>query len=368
MPCECQSGQRVLRVQARHLTRDLTELLTFHPGGHWELDEDAEAIDVQIGGDAPWQTVRDVVNFLRTILDDDRLKTLRAHWLPQCGSGGSNCSGGSNGSSESGADPASLPLMDMAPLDATPLVDVLRRRAIESWFQPVVRVGDHRVWGYECLMRGRSPEGNLVSSGDLLQWARQERLTFMLDRICRETHIQNAAEKLPDDVAVLINFLPTAIYEPSFCLRTTRNAAATHGLDPSRIVFEVVESEEVNDREHLSSILGYYRREGFRVALDDVGAGFAGLSMMADLNPDLIKIDRELASKACTSKPHRLICNALAQMARDGGKLCLAEGIETREELRVVEDLGVDLVQGYYFAKPSPEPLTNTNLAQKAAG
>ena len=182
----------------------------------------------------------------------------------------------------------------------------------------------------------------------------------MLDRICRETHIANAAKALPDDVSVLINFLPTAIYDPGFCLRTTRAAAKRAGLDPARVIFEVVETENVSDLEHLRGILDHYRQGGFRTALDDVGAGYAGLTMLAELSPNLIKIDRELIRQAPGSKMHRIICYALSEIARQSGALCLAEGIETEQEYQTILGIGVDLVQGYYFAKPALEPAATT--------
>jgi len=234
---------------------------------------------------------------------------------------------------------------------------------IQTFYQPVFQNDCKSVWGYECLMRGLADDGSLVMPKQLLEWATQERLIFMLDRICRETHIRNAAAVLPDDVAILINFLPTAIYEPSFCLKTTIAAAKSAGIAPNRVIFEVVETEKVLDSDHLSSILNEYRKSGFRVALDDVGSGFAGLTMLADLNPDLIKMDRELVQGAVKSEMHRIIVRALVQIAKASGSLILAEGVETEAELALMKSFGVDLFQGFLLGRPAPFPVAESSGA-----
>ena len=206
-------------------------------------------------------------------------------------------------------------------------------------------------------MRGRTTEGEIVYPDRMIAWSKQEKLTFLLDRVCRETHLRNASRHLAArDVHVLINFLPTAVYDPVFCLATTVAAARAGGLSPERIIFEVIETEQVADLAHLKSILNHYRLKGFRVALDDLGSGYSGLAMLGDLDPDLIKIDRHLIARALDSPMHRSICAALIQLGRDHGKLVLAEGIETVAERELFGKLGVDLFQGYLFGRPAPEP------------
>lgn len=368
MNCECQTGRRLLRLQAEQLRERFTEFAELASPQRWQVNrvevngKAGDVVDAPIGAGAAWDTAADLINFLRTVLSEDRIADLSAAWLP----GGSAEAGACQYSGCCGANGAAMteptPLATFAPLDASPLVRVLREKRIESWFQPVFHAGSHELWGHECLMRARDEQGRLIGPGQLLDWAHQERLIFMLDRVCRETHIANAAAALPGDTAILINFLPTAIYEPSFCLRTTRACAKRHGLDASRVIFEVVETEQVTELSHLRNILDYYRQAGFRAALDDVGSGYAGLTMLAELSPDLIKIDRDLVRQAVNSKMHRIICNALAQIAKQSGKLCLAEGIETQAEYEAMLKIGVDLVQGFYFAKPAAEPAFATDV------
>lgn len=359
MSCTCQSGCRQLLVFAPDLANRYPELMQFEPGESWAPMPEQGAVCVTIGPGYAWHSVREVVNFLRSVLDEPRARELTASWLDSCGSVRDQMS--------SLADRERV--TDMAPMDSTQISDILFNRRIETWYQPVVNARSHELWGYECLMRGRGDDGETIDPGTLIHWAKQEQLTFMLDRVCRERHLLNASEAdIPDHVHLLINFLPTTVYDPNFCLQTTVQAAKQAQIHPSRIVFEVVESEHVEDREHLLSILAFYRNAGFSVALDDVGAGYAGLMLLAEMNPDLVKIDRGLVTRAPESNMHQGICRSLIEIAREANKLSLAEGVETDQERRLMESLGVDLIQGYLFGRPSPEPAYSTAVGEQYVG
>jgi len=330
---------------------------------NWSTVSTGRELMVEVGGTSRYVTGSDVVNFLRTILPAVQIQGLMARWLTATEA--STCSGCSSNQKSFACQPLYLTLEDFAPLDASPLVNMMQTGRIQTFFQPIFQNDCKSPWGYECLMRGLADDGSCVMPKQLLEWAAQERLIFMLDRICRETHIRNAAAMLPNDVAILINFLPTAIYEPSFCLKTTIAAAKSVGIEPNRVMFEVVETEKVQDSDHLASILNEYRKAGFRVALDDVGSGFAGLMLLADLNPDLIKIDRELVQGASKSEMHRIIVRALVQIARDSGCQILAEGVETEAELALMKSFGVDLFQGFLLGRPAPFPVSESSREGK---
>jgi len=363
MACECRTDNRFMLIKIADECSDFPEFYELACLRNWSTVATGGELMVEIGGTSRYITSRDVVNFLRTILPAVQIQGLMARWLtPTDASSGCGCS---SNQKNSACQPVYFTLEDFAPLDATPLVNIMQSGGIQSFFQPVFRKDCESVWGYECLMRGLADDGSLVMPKQLLEWAAQERLIFMLDRICRETHIRNAAAVLPDDAAILINFLPTAIYEPSFCLKTTIAAAKSAGIEPNRVIFEVVETEKVLDSNHLSSILNEYRKSGFRVALDDVGSGFAGLMMLADLNPDLIKMDRELVQGAVKSEMHRIIVRALVQIAKASGCLILAEGVETETELELMKSFDVDLFQGFLLGRPAPFPVSESSREGK---
>lgn len=359
MTCHCRSDRRNLVLAESQLIARNPELVDFARKLDWEvipgLSARLDAIVVSLGSSLPIRGLIELVNALRAIVDEKGLSRLRAAWVTGC------C-----GDLRTRPDLLEnlVPLIEMAPVDSSPLLNILTQRRIDTWYQPIFHTDSGELWGYECLMRARDDAGAIVFPGQLLRWAAQENLTFMLDRVCRETHLLNAGRDLGDcDCRILLNFLPTAIYQPEFCLRTTVAAAKAAGVRSERIIFEVVETEKVSDQDHLRKILDYYRKMGFAVALDDVGSGYSGLTMLADLSPDLIKLDRELVAKAVQSNLHRHVCFLLVSFARETGKLILAEGIETDEQRQVVEALGVDLVQGYLYGRPSPHAVIEATLS-----
>jgi EAL domain-containing protein (putative c-di-GMP-specific phosphodiesterase class I) len=355
-PCQCRTDARSLVVLAPGLER-YPEMQGLTPGEDWRLHPALAAVRVEVGSGSRWSGVAEVAAFLRTELDAERYAGLRAVWATR----------GVALEEQLVTLLHAQPLAQMAQVDSSPLAGMLAEGRMETWYQPIFWAGTLQVWGYECLMRGRAEGGALVSPATLLEWARQEQLTFMLDRHVREMHLRNAgAAGLGPPHHLLVNFLPTAVYRPEFCLRTTVRAVAESGLEPDHVVFEVVETEQVPKREHLRNLLAYYRATGFKVALDDVGSGWSGLSLMADLNPDLIKIDREMVSRAPESALHRDVCAALARLGQDNGQMVLAEGIEREEEWAVMTELGVNLLQGYLFGRPAPVP-TSESLVRAPA-
>lgn len=198
-------------------------------------------------------------------------------------------------------------------------------------------------------------EGRLIYPDKLFGWAKEGDMLFYLDWACRESALKNASAK---NIAhkLFINFVPTAIYDPRHCLQSTVKWARELQFDPKNIVFEVTETEWVEDVEHLKEILAYYKSQGFKVALDDIGSGYSTLNMIAKLHPDIIKIDREIIDGIDSSHANQSVFKAIVSLAKELGITVLAEGIEREEEATYCFSNGADLVQGYYFGKPSASP------------
>lgn len=233
---------------------------------------------------------------------------------------------------------------------------MLREDRLETHFQPIVHAADPgEVFGYECLTRGRAADGRLIPPGELFAAATAADLLFPLDRAARLAAIRSAARHgVP--CRVFINFNPSSIYTPSFCLRTTFRAVEQYGCDPARVVFEVVESEEVKDTNHLLEILKEYRAAGFAVALDDVGAGYSSLNLLARLRPDFVKLDMGLIRHVDTDPYKASVVGKLLEMARELGVRSVVEGVETAGEWQWAADHGANFVQGYLFARPAAVP------------
>ncbi len=226
--------------------------------------------------------------------------------------------------------------------------------AITMAFQPIVDIRSGRVFAYEALVRG--VEGQ--SAGEILSGISQD-MIYKFDQTCRVKAIELAGQLFaPDDGARLsINFMPNAVYEPDACIRASLAAARRVGFDPGRLMFEFTEDERMRDVAHVRHIIDAYRARGFTTAIDDFGAGYAGLGLLADLRPDVLKLDMALVRGIDGSASRQAIVAGVVQIAAALDVRCIAEGIETAAELRTLRELGISLCQGYLLARPIAERL-----------
>jgi EAL domain-containing protein (putative c-di-GMP-specific phosphodiesterase class I) len=214
-------------------------------------------------------------------------------------------------------------------------------------FQPIVKLGSNSVWGYEALVRGCNGEG----AGTIV-----DRLTdgnrYWFDQSCRVKAIEMAARMFPPDCYLSINFVPNAVYEPRACIRKTLETTGQTGFDPRRLMFEFTEGERITDPGHVKGIITTYREMGFLTAIDDFGAGYAGLALLSQFQPDILKIDMELIRNIDRIAAKQTIVKGVIEIARGLDITLLAEGIETAEELEFLREAGIELFQGYYIARP----------------
>ena len=223
-------------------------------------------------------------------------------------------------------------------------------------FQPIVKLSSNSVWGYEALVRGPGGEGAGTILGKLSDENR-----YWFDQSCRVKAIELAAGMLPSDRYLSINFMPSAVYEPRACIRKTLQTAEQTGFEPSRLMFEFTENERIANPDHVKKIVKTYRQMGFLTGFDDFGAGYAGLVLLSQFQPDIIKIDMELLRNIDSNHAKQVILEGIIEIARDLGIALLAEGIETEAEFRFLRGTAIDLFQGYYFAKPQTGSLPVLN-------
>lgn len=240
--------------------------------------------------------------------------------------------------------------------NAQDLIWILDNNSITVLFQPIIKVADMSIYAYECLARGVKQNGELQSPLVMFETGRKTDMLFNLDRQCREASIKMAARK-GIDCNIFVNFLPSSIYNPVYCLQDTVYWSRELNFDPLSIVFEVVETEKVTDTEHLIRILRFYKEKGFRTALDDMGNGYSSLSLFVTLHPDIVKIDMDLIRDVHENEVKQTVVRALIAMAREAGTHVLAEGVETADEFSWLQQQGIDFIQGYYFSKPTAEPV-----------
>ena len=247
------------------------------------------------------------------------------------------------------------------------LIRLLREKRFFCVFQPIVHCGPTdaktttdtgaAIFAYECLLRGKGASGEVISPTPMLDMARNAGLLFQLDLAARRSALLCASEhKIAAQHKVFINFAPNAIYNPRTCLDSTMRLIDELGIAREQVVFEIIESERLPDTAHLRRLVDFYRDEGFGIALDDVGAGFSSLSILAALKPDYVKLDQSLVRDVNKDAGTAVVAGKLMEIVRDLGLLSIVEGVETADEFAWARAHGADYVQGYLFGRPASPP------------
>ncbi len=221
-------------------------------------------------------------------------------------------------------------------------------------FQPIINTRRREVFAHEALVRGTDGSG----AGCVLSLVDPDN-RYAFDQQCRVRAIELAADLFPRHAMphLSINFMPNAVYEPRACIRQTLETARRTDFPLDRIIFEFTEVEKL-DTAHLLNILKSYREIGFKTAIDDFGAGYSGLNLLTQFQPDLVKLDMDLIRGIDTDRVKQIVVRRTLDMLRDLGVTAVCEGVETSGELEMLTDLGVDLIQGYYIAHPTFEGLS----------
>lgn len=221
-------------------------------------------------------------------------------------------------------------------------------------FQPILDVVTNKVFAFEALVRGLDGSG-----ADHVLAAANESNRYAFDQRCRVRAIELAAQLGIADRGALvsINFMPNAIYRPEVCIRTTLETARRVGFPTKNIIFEFTEDQQIREPERVRAILRAYREMGFKTAIDDFGAGYAGLNLLADFQPDIIKLDMNLIRGIDNDPVRRAIVAGIIVVCEKLNIQVVAEGVETEEEFHTIRALGVTLVQGFLFARPAFEAL-----------
>ncbi len=218
-------------------------------------------------------------------------------------------------------------------------------------FQPIVDTASCSVHAYEALIRGACNEP---------AWQVLESVGVgALHRFDDDARVEaiGLAARLGARCSLNLNFLPRSIEDPASRLPTLLESARAHGFAPNRIVLEVTEGEVIDNHLRFAQQINVYRSQGMRVAIDDFGAGYSGLNLLAHFQPDQLKLDMNLIRGIDCNGPRQAIVRAILQACGDLGIDVIAEGVETEDEFRWFDDEGVTLFQGYYFARPGFECL-----------
>lgn len=230
---------------------------------------------------------------------------------------------------------------------------LVQERLVYPVFQPVVNLAAGHFYGYEGLIRPL-PQTGLQSPLQLLAAAHQFGLAFEVECLALET-VANAfvARELPG--RLFMNISPSALlgcYDQGHVLRDP----VAMGLEPEQVVLELTTGYHALDILRLQTALLHFRQQGFGIALDDMGEGFASLKLWAQLRPNFIKIHNFFIRDVDRDPVKLQMVKSIVDIAQVVGCTVLAEGVETEGELAVIRQLGINFVQGYLFAAPSRNP------------
>lgn len=221
-------------------------------------------------------------------------------------------------------------------------------------YQPIMRWSGRSTEAYEALLRCVAPE--IRGPGDLLELAEKTKRLPELGRAVRALVAADAATA-PEGVLLFVNLHPDDLGDPDLY-----NPAAPLSAISKRVVLEITERASVVHQDDLNENISRLRRLGYRVAVDDLGAGYAGLTTFARVEPEFVKLDASLVRNIHLSPTQQLVVSSVLGLARELNILVVAEAIETDLERKTLTSLGVDLMQGYLFAKPA-KPFVGLNPA-----
>lgn len=231
------------------------------------------------------------------------------------------------------------------------LRDIIRRKRVTTLFQPIVRARELTIFGYEILTRG-SATSSFRNSDMLFSFAREAKLAWALEAIALGAALKRLREVDLLDRKFLLNLEAEMFEESEFRIHEMVSYFAEHR---GHFVFELTERAAIEDYAKFRVLLDEFRGKGIEVAIDDAGSGYASLEAIAALSPDYLKITKSLVSTLAEEPIKQDLVKMLVDLAGKIGAQTLAEGVETQEEFETCRDLGIDLIQGYYFAHPTEE-------------
>lgn len=340
-------GPGTLQLQFPH-THTLGKVMSFLSESIWNYEEKDGVVSIEV----PTVSLAPLLSPLMEVMSSVERRDSKAAFQPT--------TDGEPGLEKKFFQIDALPVF-AAKMQSEWLLDILREERIYTVFQPIVRCADgecedggDEIYGYECLMRAEV-DGKPAAPKIMIDMARSAGLLFQLDLAARRAALTGAASHGIKQ-KIFINFTPNSIYNPYSCLNSTVRLIDELGFLREQVVFEIIESERLPEMKHLQRIIGYYRENGFGVALDDVGAGFSSLNMLVALRPDYIKLDMFLMRGVHQDTGKALVARKLIETARELELQTIAEGIETAEELDWAKQHGANFVQGYYLARPGTPP------------
>lgn len=233
--------------------------------------------------------------------------------------------------------------------------DVIEQGALRTCFQPIVSLKQNppEVLGFEALTRGPR-KSQYESPLKLFDQAEKENCLYQMERMARKYAMKRFSDQFQKCQKLFINLDPNIIYDPSIRRGNTIQFMEEFNVSQNQIIFEVTERNEIKDHDAMRQALEHYRKQGFRVAIDDVGTGYSNLELIARLRPEFVKIDMSIVRDIHCNQSHSYLVETISDFANRIDANLIAEGIECKEELEALRSFGIQFGQGYFLGKPTP--------------
>ncbi|GAB6125951.1 EAL domain-containing protein [Humidesulfovibrio idahonensis] len=249
--------------------------------------------------------------------------------------------------------------------EAVTIHEIIEHEWISTAFHSLVSIKRKALLGVEALTRCTAP-GEDIPPLDLFQMAAEAGCLLELDRLCRKKAVEAFAPIHAKNRGLILSLnvdghaIDSDVARSGYLLRVVKE----HGVNPNNVLIEIVESR-ARDTKALADFVSYYRKNGFLIALDDVGVGHSNLDRIPLLRPDVLKLDRSLVSGVAGHMTRLEVVKSFVQMASRLGSLALAEGVERQEDILRLLEVGVDVFQGFYFGKPARQMPDNETIAER---
>ena len=231
------------------------------------------------------------------------------------------------------------------------LEEILNNKDFKAIFQPIISLLDGNVVGYEALSRGS--QGSILERPDeLFAAAEKFNKLWELEFLCRSKAFARV-KGLAKDMMLFINVDPNIINDDRFKKGATLEMLAAQDFDLGNIIFEITEKNSIDDYKNFRKVLDHYTSQGYKIAIDDTGAGYSGLRLLAETRPQFIKIDMDLVRDIDKDALKQALMKAFYEFSVVMNMKIIAEGIETLDELNALIQIGIPYGQGYLLQRPA---------------
>lgn len=249
--------------------------------------------------------------------------------------------------------------------EATTIQEIIEREWIGTAFHSLVSIKRRSLLGVEALARCTAP-GEDIPPQELFRMAHEAGCLLELDRLCRRKALEAFAPIHAKNRGLILSLnvdghaIDSDVARSCYLLHKVKE----YGINPNNVLIEIVESR-ARDTKALADFVASYRKHGFLIALDDVGAGHSNLDRIPLLKPDVLKLDRSLVSGVDRHMTRLEVVKSFVQMASRLGSLALAEGVERQEDILCLLEAGVDVFQGFYFGRPARQMPPAETIAER---